>query len=77
MRVDILLALQSNGSNVFLKARDCMNKEVGEGCPGEGSQLQVRQPAPGLPRKKLSRVGNLNSSLLEKVSKSGGWDSQL
>ena len=27
-------------SMVYLKARDCVNKEVGEGCPGEETQLQ-------------------------------------
>ena len=25
---------------VYFKARDCVNKEVGEGCPGEETQLQ-------------------------------------
>lgn len=27
-------------SMVYFKARDCVNKEVGEGCPGEETQLQ-------------------------------------
>ena len=57
--VDTLLALQPNGSIGFLKARDCTNKEVGEGCPGKGSQLQDCQErnCPG------GWVGNLNLRL--------------
>ena len=67
------LGPEGQGENSFsgfktpaiVKARECLNKEVGEGCPGEESQLKDCQER-NCPGGWMGWARRYNSNLIEK-----------